>query len=253
MLLFLLSNLCFNSAVASSKVPTRSRMCSTICAKKCIYTWPCYQLFLASRWCFCIDMTLSWCEAGDSVCTNILPSYGGMKSVWVDLWADRSGHSAVVAIIWPSDVTLAQMSNPLALCAANVYSRQGAKIVGTEIASDPLITNWFALHRAAIDWCDGMKTSEPHIKCDIFIHNTEALHCSCPPHHLHVVIFFPLHLNCPLFPCYVPPRQDSAPLHSLLETLPDSGLPYRHTPEALLKPRLNPTLLCPTLYTSTHS
>lgn len=32
-----------------------------------------------------------------------------------------------------------------------------------------------------------------------------------------------------------------------------SGLPHRHTQEALLKPRLNPTLLGPTLHTCIHS
>lgn len=34
--------------------------------------------------------------------------------------------------------------------------------------------------------------------------------------------------------------------------LPDSGFPQRDTQEALLKPRLNPTLLCPTLHATIH-
>lgn len=46
---------------------------------------------------------------------------------------------------------------------------------------------------------------------------------------------------------YVPLRRGSALLHLLFKTskeVPDAGLPYRHTQEALLKPRLNPTPLC---------
>lgn len=34
--------------------------------------------------------------------------------------------------------------------------------------------------------------------------------------------------------------------------LTDSGFPQRHTQEALLKPRLNPTLLCPALHATIH-
>lgn len=34
--------------------------------------------------------------------------------------------------------------------------------------------------------------------------------------------------------------------------LPDSRFPQRHTQEALLKPRLNPTLLCPMLHATIH-
>lgn len=34
--------------------------------------------------------------------------------------------------------------------------------------------------------------------------------------------------------------------------LADSGFPQRHTQEALLKPRLNPPLLCPTLHATIH-
>ncbi len=61
---------------------------------------------------------------------------------------------------------------------------------------------------------------------------------------------------CSFLPCYVLLRQDLAHVRFLFwksKELLDSGLPHRHTQEALLKPRLNPTLLCLTLHTSIHS
>ena len=50
------ANLHLHSAVASSKIPTRSRLCFTTLCKK---TWPCCQLSAASHLCLCNDMTQS--------------------------------------------------------------------------------------------------------------------------------------------------------------------------------------------------
>lgn len=72
-------------------------------------------------------------------------------------------------------------------------------------------------------------------------------------HFFSILSSFLSHLKCPS----VPLRRGEAPVHSLCwertKELVDCGLPYRHTQEALLKPRLNPTLLCLTLHTSTQS
>lgn len=99
-----------------------------------------------------------------------------------------------------------------------------------------------------------MNTCDQNLKCDIFIYYTQAFHYSSLLHHLRVVIFCPLYSNCPFLPA-IPLRRDLAPLHFFWKSkeLLDSGLLYRHTQEALLKPRLNPTLLCLTLQTSMHS
>lgn len=60
-------------------------------------------------------------------------------------------------------------------------------------------------------------------------------------------------------PLHQPPsialRQNADPLNFLFgkcKELADSGFPQRHTQEALLKPRLNPTLLCPALHATIH-
>lgn len=94
-------------------------------------------------------------------------------------WMQHEWTGQHTLLLWlsQSDVTSTQMSNPLALCSANVYFK--ARCKNSTNWNSPWstysITNWFALHRAVIDWCDRMKTSEPHIKSDIFIHDTRAL------------------------------------------------------------------------------
>lgn len=102
-----------------------------------------------------------------------------------------------------------------------------------------------------IHWCDRVKISRQHIKHDSLVCQTKVPHHATLSHHLHVFISSLSYLKSPS----VPSRRDSAAVHFLFwkrtRELVGSGLPCRHTQEALLEPRLNPSLLCLTLHTST--
>ncbi len=134
-----------------------------------------------------------------------------------------------------------------------LFKGKDIKIVQTEIASDPLTRTGFApflsshwlmwqgenIWPASEIWLFLLSPIVPLL----FLSVTSSP-CSLP------------YSNHRFLSCYVPLRWDFAPLHFFFwksKELPDSGLPWRHTQEALLKPRLNPTPLCLRLHTSIHS
>lgn len=149
-------------------------------------------------------------------------------------------------------VTLAEEVNTLVLFSSDIYSEPTSKYSTNWNTFWSTYNNWICPNKSL---CNEMTTSTQPIKSDIFIHSTKVHVCHVVPV---LSSFLPLILprlstTPPAFYCTEGKTQTLSTLSfGKCKELPDSGFPQRHTQEALLKPRLNPTLLCPRFHATIH-